>query len=145
MQFYLHELCLCIFVFLPYAICKLEQIDFPDRLARCYNDYYKKTSIAKSVGYQVHFRCYQDYRLKTSTSRRYKGKLFGLKNNGYISKVMEGVKTNSRGKRQAGGAQGGGQKRYRKEFRMMTDQERKTYLNAIQTLKTTTVSINSIF
>lgn len=139
MRFFIHEICVCICIWLPYAFSKVEQIDVPVKLARCYNGFYNKTTVARSVGYSIHFSCYQEYRLKTSTDRKYKGKLLGLKNNAYLKGNMDGVESNLRAKRQAEG-QGKPPRRQRKEIRMMTDEEREKYFNAITTLKSTNVS-----
>ncbi|VDI71717.1 Hypothetical predicted protein [Mytilus galloprovincialis] len=142
MRFFIHEICVCICIWLPYAFSKVEQIDVPVKLARCYNGFYNKTTVARSVGYSIHFSCYQEYRLKTSTDRKYKGKLLGLKNNAYLKGNMDGVESNLRAKRQAEG-QGKPPRRQRKEIRMMTDEEREKYFNAITTLKSTNEQVDN--
>jgi hypothetical protein len=102
-------------------------------MARCLNKFYKSCTIEEEVGLSILHNCIQEYKWKPNPERQYPRKQITPGARTYIKGLSTRVRAlqNRRGKRQA--------VRSRKEYRMMTDNERTRYHNALRALKENSV------
>ena len=113
---------------------RIEYREYPNRLAVCFNQHYKACNTQTKVGLSIFHRCMSEYQWKTGHEKEYPGRKPTAAARRYASSLATqisfrgGRNSRFRGKRQSG--------RYeRKEYRMMSDDERRRYHRAIQVLK----------
>ncbi|KAK3085574.1 hypothetical protein FSP39_005484 [Pinctada imbricata] len=106
--------------------------ELPDRLAVCYNQHYKACSTQTKVGLSILHRCMSEYHWKSGPQRDYPGRTPTPAATRYVNTLTRdfqpGGATRFRGKRQS-------RSRVRKEYRMLTNDERGRFHRALQALK----------
>ncbi|XP_061189957.1 uncharacterized protein LOC133197769 [Saccostrea echinata] len=107
----------------------LRSRDLPNEMAKCLNKFYKSCTIEDEVGLSILHNCIQEYKWKPNPERQYPVKRLSPGAIAYGERLARRVQSLSsgRGKRQAG--------RRRKEYRMLNDNERNRYHNAVRRLK----------
>ncbi|XP_062611355.1 putative tyrosinase-like protein tyr-3 [Saccostrea cucullata] len=107
----------------------LRSRDLPNEMAKCLNKFYKSCTIEDEVGLSILHNCIQEYKWKPNPERQYPVKRLSPGAIAYGERLARRVQSlgSRRGKRQA--------VRRRKEYRMLTDDERNRYHNAVRRLK----------
>lgn len=116
----------------------LQSRDLPIEMAKCLNRFYSSCTIEEEVGLSILHNCIQEYKWKPNRERQYPEKRLSPEGQRYLEGLTRKVRSlhTSRGKRQAA-------VRRRKEYRMLSANERARYHNAVRRLKQSTV--NTIF
>lgn len=115
----------------------LQSRDLPIEMAKCLNKFYKSCTIEEEVGLSILHNCIQEYKWKPNRERQYPEKRLSPEGQRYLEGLTRKVRSlrTSRGKRQAAVNR-------RKEYRMLSDNERARYHNAVRRLKQSTVNMN---
>ncbi|KAL5022200.1 hypothetical protein ScPMuIL_001355 [Solemya velum] len=113
----------------------IEQMDMPFDLADCYARFSQKTNIRSTVAQAINWFCRQEFMLKTASER---GALVNMTVSGldYVKRLSR--LGPARVKRQSAQETTTPVYRVRREYRMLSDEERRAYHRAINVLKTDT-------
>lgn len=122
---------LCGILTFHFGYSMIEEMTMPGDIEDCFDGYYRKTSLQRSIGSKIYWKCMQ--RAACNRAMLNLGSNMTLEERHYIESLLPPPEVFY-----GNGAKGfhpNSEHRWRKEYRMMTEKERQAYHFAVNKLK----------